>query len=85
MKMLTVGLAISTAVLAIMLIHAKKQTAGPAAVSTGVERPDTRGAQDLAAKQMLLGPKQVAEASKSGGLGTLKAQARDIHKKQRAA
>lgn len=87
MKLLTVGLGVSTLILAIMVIHARK-AAAPAlalAASTGEVRPDTRGAQDLAAKQIVLGPKAVAEASKAGGLGPLKAEAREIHKRQRAA
>jgi hypothetical protein len=81
-KMLAVGFGVSTLILAVMLIHAHRASAGPVTKS-GAVIPDARGTKDLAAKQIVMGSKAVAEASKEAGLGTIRADDRATEKKRR--
>jgi hypothetical protein len=86
-KVATVGLGVLNVILAVVAIRAHKSSAGAVSIAptTGEVRPDTRGAQELATKQIVLGSKVVAEAAKEGQLGPLRAQARAETKKLRVA
>lgn len=83
-KLLAVGFGVTTLVLAVMLIHAHKAQAGAPVTKTGAVIPDARGTKDLAAKQIVMGSKAVAEASKEATLGRIRADDRATEKKRRA-
>jgi hypothetical protein len=82
-KMLAVGFGVTTVILAVMLIHAHRAQAGQPVTKSGAVIPDARGTKDLAAKQIVMGSKAVAEASKEATLGTIRADDRATEKKRR--
>jgi len=81
-KVAAVGLGVSTLVLAVMAIRGHRHLAG-GAPPAGAARPDFRGSTALAAQQITLGPKAVAEAATKQALGDTRAHAREEEKLQR--
>ncbi len=86
-KVAAAALAVSTLVFGVMLVRDRGgfRMAKLPGGRVGTARPDTRGARELGAAQVAVGPKAVAEAAKADQLGPVQAAARETDKELRKA